>query len=171
MGHRTTRYAAALAAFAWLHAASVAAQSVEAAPEPSNAPIADEKLFSEEEWRAYAAGKTLYYSLPQGFVGREYYPPSGDRVVFEYFDGTCFDGTWSFEDQQFCFNYDGRFCFNHLERDGRVYARDIRDGSEQIVTQVTNEILSCAPAAVSEAEREQTRDAARLAAWRKGASE
>lgn len=105
----------------------------------------DEIFFDEASWRALVEGKTLYYRLPDGLVGREYYPPGGgDRVVFEYAgNGRCFEGSWSATDGLFCFQYDGEHCFRHLKRGDHIYARQM-DGVDQKVVQISSEPLSCA---------------------------
>lgn len=95
------------------------------------------------------AGKTLYYQADFGLMGREYYPPGSNRAVFVYFDGSCYDGTWEEADGVFCFHYDARHCFRHFERDGVLIAQEM-DGTEQIVTKMTDEVLSCAPDLLSE---------------------
>jgi hypothetical protein len=108
-------------------------------------PAGLEVHFDAASWRAYVEGKTLYYSTPSGILGREYYPVGGDKAVYIYFDGRCFDGEWAVEaDGLFCFQYDGAHCFEHFERDGKVIARET-DGDEQVVVRVTDEVLSCAP--------------------------
>lgn len=114
-----------------------------------------EYFYGESDWRAYAEGYTLYYrnyadGQVGGLVGREYYAPGGDRVIFVYFDGRCFDGSWSENAGVFCFQYDGTHCFEHIAREGQVFAREL-DGDEQIVTRRTNEVLSCTPDPVSQA--------------------
>lgn len=117
----------------------------EAAPTPPlPGPRPGEKMFDADTWRAFAEGKTLYYSTPAGILGREYYPPGGDRVIYIYFDGRCFDGTWFVEADRFCFDYDGLHCFEHIERDGVIIARE-EDGDEQEVVRRTDEVLSCEP--------------------------
>lgn len=141
-------------------AAPAAAQSVLPAPGveiPQQAPApteeerralqeglsAEEKFFTEETWRALVEGKTLYYMTPFGMMGREYYPPGGNRAVFEYdVDKRCFDGSWSEQNGLFCFNYDGQHCFEHLKRGDDIIAREV-DGDEQIVIRITDEVLSC----------------------------
>lgn len=112
-----------------------------------------EYYYGESDWRAYAEGYTLYYSTYAdgavgGLVGREYYVPGGDRVIFVYFDGRCFDGRWSENAGMFCFEYDGTHCFEHIARQGQVFAREL-DGDLQIVIRRTDEVLSCAPDPVS----------------------
>lgn len=107
-------------------------------------PIPQADLIGEAEWRSIVAGKTLTYETSTGLIGREYYAPSGDRVVFVYYDGRCFDGRWEMVGQLYCFHYDGFYCFDHFRRDGEIFVRE-QDGGEQWVTSITNEILSCEP--------------------------
>lgn len=128
----------------------------EVQPEPRGGGRRGEQTFSESEWRDYAAGRTLYYELNGRLVGREYYPPNGDRVIFEYANGRCFDGTWFIQNGLFCFNYDQTHCFEHVRRGGEVYARET-DGDEQRVTRRTDEILSCQPGVLSEADGDARR--------------
>lgn len=151
----TARTPVALAA-ALIAAAALAAAAHAQSQAPSNeAPAAEtptppdpgayDRTFQDaESWRARVAGKTLYYYYDSGLVGREYYPPSGDRVVFQYADSTCFEGTWTAREGVFCFRYDGVHCFTHHERDGQLIAREV-DGDEQTVREITDEVLSCAP--------------------------
>ena len=157
-GWRALAAAAALAAFGWSAPLSAKPSELEPTPpgtsleeglletEPAEpaAPRAEEIFFDEASWRALVEGKTLYYRTPTGVVGREYYPPGGNRAVFEYAgDGACFEGTWNVVGNLFCFNYDSRHCFRHLSRDGVIYARQM-DGVDQRVFRITDEPLSCA---------------------------
>lgn len=114
------------------------------APGGPGAPrAAGEVFFNEESWRALVEGKTLYYELPGGPVGREYYVPGGNRVLFEYAGGAaCFDGRWTEENNVFCFEYDGTHCFFHLRKNGEVIAREL-NGADQVVTRVVVEPFSC----------------------------
>lgn len=128
------------------------AAAPQAAPETTapdeDAPV---KSLSEQEWRAIASGKTLYYYTQQGLVGREYYPPAADRrVVFVYFDGTCFDGTWSQEDGLYCYEFDGAHCFRHFQQGERLYVEGV-DGDVQDILRITDEVLSCEPGLLSQA--------------------
>ena len=138
----------------------IAPPSEEQAPVYRGAPRAGEDVYDEARWRSYAEGKTLYYTTAFGLVGKEYYPPNSNRVVYVRANGTCVDGDWSFKDDIFCFEYQSQHCFFHIERDGVVYARHI-DGVEQTVSQVTDEILSCAPINVSDAGAPAMRAAAK----------
>lgn len=116
------------------------------------APAATEPVqsFTEAEWRALVSGKTLYYDTPWGFMGREYYVPNSNRAVFVYYDGRCYDGTWSQDAGLFCFLYDGRHCFEHLREGARIFVREL-DGDEQDVVRITDEVLSCEPQLLSQA--------------------
>lgn len=115
-------------------------------------PIPAADLIGEQEWREIASGKTLRYESAAGLVGHEYYVPGGNRVIFVYFDGRCFDGQWAYVDGYYCFEYDGFYCFEHFHRDGEIMVRE-RDGGEQRVAGITDEILSCEPQLLSRAER------------------
>lgn len=128
---------------------SAPAQAAPASPAPTPAPpppetAEDEIFFSAEAWRALVAGKTLYYSTAEGLVGREYYPPGGQRAIFEYAaDRSCFEGSWREVDGVFCFNYDGEHCFFHLRRGDQIIARQM-NGVDQTVVRITDEKLTCA---------------------------
>lgn len=119
----------------------------------AEAPIA-ERRFTETEWRALVEGKTLYYETSRGYpdgfglMGKEYYVPNSNKVVFVYANGDCYEGTWDVEDDVFCFNYDARHCFKQFDRDGQWVVQEM-DGREQVVVKITNEVLSCAPGLTS----------------------
>lgn len=118
-------------------------------PAPERTPVDPElDYFTEAEWRALATGKTLTYMTPFGLMGREYYIPGGNEVVFVYFDGRCFQGTWFKQDDVYCFEYDGLHCFEHFQRGEDIIAREM-DGDEQIVTEITDEVLTCEPELLS----------------------
>ncbi len=112
-------------------------------------PAAD--LIDADEWREMMSGKTLTYESSAGLIGREYYVPGGDRVIFVYYDGRCFDGHWLHDSGFYCFEYDGFYCFQHFRRDGQIMVRE-QDGGEQRVTDISDEILSCKPDLLSRAE-------------------
>ena len=113
-------------------------------PAKPPAPRGGEVFFDEDSWRALVEGKTLYYRTSEGLVGREYYPPGGNRAVFEYAgDGACFEGSWNYASGLFCFFYDTKHCFRRLERGGDIFARQM-DGVDQKVIKITSEPLSCA---------------------------
>lgn len=125
------------------------------APSAPSAPTEDlGRPFTGPEWRALVEGKTLYYETsrgyPEGFglMGKEYYVPNSNKVVFVYANGDCYEGTWEVRDQIFCYNYDRRHCFRQFDRDGRWVVQEM-DGREQVVVKVTNEVLSCAPGLTS----------------------
>lgn len=118
-----------------------------AGPPPT---VGGEVYFDAESWRALVEGKTLTYRASGGLMGREYYVPNSNRVVFVYFDGRCYDGSWTETDGVFCFAYDGEFCFHHLRRGGKLIAREM-NGAEQIVTSITDETLACTPDLISRA--------------------
>lgn len=111
--------------------------------------VSGEADISLEDWRALSSGKTLYYYTSRGLLGREYFVPGGDRAVFIYFDGQCFDGSWSWNDGLYCFEYDARHCFRHLRRGERLFVRDL-DGDEQDILEITDEVLSCEPELLSQ---------------------
>ena len=130
----------------------------EAAAPAEDAPV---KSLNEQEWRAIVSGKTLYYYTQQGLVGREYYPPASEsRVVFVYFDGTCFDGTWSQKDGVYCYEFDGAHCFKHFQQGERLFVEGV-DGDIQDILRITDEVLSCEPGLISQ--RPSSAIAARLA--------
>lgn len=111
---------------------------------PASADPNAEIFFTGDAWRALVTGKTLYYATSEGLVGREYYPPGGQRAVFEYAgDRSCFEGSWREADGVFCFNYDGEHCFFHLRRGDMIIARQM-NGVDQQVVKITEETLSCA---------------------------
>lgn len=131
-----------IGAAAGLCGAAALAQNAESPADAATQGV--EQFYDAESWRALVSGKTLTYQVEWGVMGREWYDPGGDRVVYVYFDGRCYDGSWREKDGVFCFRYDGEHCFRHLMRDGKLIAREM-DGDEQVVTKITDERLSCTP--------------------------
>lgn len=122
---------------------ALAVETPASAATPSGETEGDVYL-TREQWRAIADGRTLYYRNESGaFVGREYYVPGTQRAVFVYFDGNCYEGTWSESGGVFEFRYDDVFFFRHLRRGDSLIAAEI-GGSEQVVFNITDEVLSCA---------------------------
>ncbi|MEO0717778.1 MAG: hypothetical protein AAFZ06_02760 [Pseudomonadota bacterium] len=128
---------------ALLAAVAVASPAAGENQAPAPREHVEEIHFSGPEWFALVEGKTLYYkNMSGGFVGREYYVPGSRKAVFIYFDGSCYEGSWSESDGVFQFRYDGDFYFRHIERGGVLIAAEV-DGPEQVVVDITNEVLSC----------------------------
>ena len=125
--------------------------SDKAPPVGGSQPIPAADLIDADEWREMMSGKTLTYESSAGLIGREYYVPGGDRVIFVYYDGRCFDGHWLHDSGFYCFEYDGFYCFQHFRRDGQIMVRE-QDGGEQRVTDISDEILYCKPDLLSRAE-------------------
>lgn len=129
---------------------SFAAAPVASRAEPTEkAASGEEVFFDAASWRALVEGKTVYYEDSNGPIGREYFPPGGNRAFFEHAGGNfCLEGTWSEKDGVFCFEYDRQHCFYHLEKGGEIYARLsdflLQKGNEdQRVAKIVTEPFTC----------------------------
>ena len=65
-----------------------------------------QELLSPEDFRRYAEGQTLYFSLLGTPYGVEQYLP-GNRVIWQYADGSCVRGIWYPKGGLICFVYEG----------------------------------------------------------------
>lgn len=125
------------------------------AAEPGPAPISGLVDISKEEWTRMTEGNTLTYTIGGAFWARERYHPGSDRVTLQFYDGMCLDGTWSWRDGLYCFDWDteGVSCFRHARLGGEVLILETRDGVEtgaiQVMSGVSDLPVSCGPAAIS----------------------
>lgn len=67
--------------------------------------LAEEKLVSPSEFRAYAEGWTLYFERDDEPFGSEHFSPGGN-TQWRYLDGSCTEGVWRAHGAQLCFLYD-----------------------------------------------------------------
>lgn len=70
-------------------------------------------------------------------MGVEHYYPGTDRVQIQLYDGTCMDGTWSYQAPFYCFHWEGRgtSCFRHVRADGVIRIIEAQDGADTTMTQ------------------------------------
>lgn len=89
---------------------------------------ADEQPVSPAEFRSYAEGWTLHFSLNGRPYGSERFIPGG-RTQWRFSDGTCVRGAWRPHGAQLCFLYDrGRsadtpLCWRVLRDRNGLFAR------------------------------------------------
>jgi hypothetical protein len=129
--------------------------ATEPAPEPSPAAGAGLVDIPVEEWTALTSGRTVAYSIGGAHWALERYQPGGDRVILQFYDGACLEGTWDYAPPHYCFHWEGEgtSCFRHARLGDEVLIIETRDGVEtgalQVMTGVSDVPLSCAPEAVS----------------------
>jgi len=90
------------------------------------APRAQE-LLGPGDFRAYAEGRTLYFALSGTPFGAEQYLP-GNRVIWQYADGSCTRGIWYARQALICFVYEGdgaELCWQFLQDGQRFLARSV----------------------------------------------
>ena len=86
-----------------------------------------QESLSPEDFRAYAEGQTLYFSLLGAPYGVEQYLP-GNRAIWQYADGTCARGIWYGRDGLICFVYEGdgeEQCWQFLQKGESFAARAV----------------------------------------------
>lgn len=104
-----------------------------------------------EEWREMAQGRTLTYRIDDEFFALERYAPSGDAVTLQLVDGTCLEGTWSYDAPIYCFDWRGAetACFRHARLGDAIMIIQTEDGVDtgfvQTMVGVSDVPLSCAP--------------------------
>ncbi len=136
-----------------LFAGAAAAETVRELPPPPKLDMPSRSELSEKgddltpaEWRALAAGRTVWYSDALGLWGREHYDPQADAVTFQFHTGECMEATWRHEGLLYCFDFhDGPpHCFRHLRLDGKLYVLGVQ-GAVQEVTKIDDTPVSCGP--------------------------
>ena len=106
------------------------------------------------DWKDMTAGKTVVYEIDGETFGYETYR-GGGNVTIRLDDGSCIDGTWFMQQNQFCFNWqDGPLnCFHHKRLDGTIYVIGLDGGVEtddiQRVSRIARIPLACGPALLS----------------------
>lgn len=145
--------AAPLAALAL--AAAALAPGVVAATQSVLDRIAEAEDIPVEEWRAMAAGRTLAYEIGGEHWALEYYVPGTDRVILQFHDGTCLNGTWDYEAPLYCFHWEGEgtSCFRHARHGDEILIIEtfggLDTGAIQIMTGVSDRTFACGPAVTS----------------------
>ena len=94
-----------------------------------------------EEWSKLVRGRTVVYTLEGQFWGFERYAETGNRVEFQFPDGTCNFGTWSWVDGAYCFAWAGREpdCYHHRMSAGQITVVGADPGTDPgSVYEVTN---------------------------------
>lgn len=106
-------------------------------------------LIPPEDWRAFAAGRTLTYTVNGQFFALERYPASGDGVSIQLSDGVCMAGNWFHVDNAYCYNWEGRapVCFLHERIGERISVRQVingvETGAEQTMSNISDAPLQC----------------------------
>lgn len=101
------------------------------------------------EWSDMASGRTISYAIDGEVWAREYYAPTGDRVVLKFNDGSCLNGSWDYTEPLFCFHWEGNgtSCFRHVRLGGAILVLETEQGAEtggvQIVAGVEDVALDC----------------------------
>ncbi len=138
-----------------LAAALIALPCLAFAAESGPAPIGGLTDIPQEEWTRMSAGRTLTYTIGGEFWAREHYAPDGNGVTLQFYDGMCLDGTWSWRDGLYCFDWrnEGVSCFRHARLGSEILVLETRDGVEtgaiQVMSGVSDLPVSCGPAAIS----------------------
>lgn len=125
------------------------------AAETGPAPIGGLADISHAEWAKMASGRTLTYTIGGEFWAREHYAADSNRVTLQFYDGMCLDGTWSWRDGLFCFDWrnEGISCFRHARLGNEILVLETREGVEtgaiQVMSGVSDLPVSCGPDAIS----------------------
>lgn len=144
-------HALALAALAVL-ALSPGPAAAAADPPPDLAEAGED--IPPDEWRAIAAGRTVWYRIGDSLWGRERYALEADRVVFQFPDGMCVEGAWTYVEPFYCFDFgpalagDGPHCFRHVRHEGALWVIGLA-GDPQAVDRIDSTPLACGPDVVS----------------------
>ena len=121
------------------------------APMPDAATLAERgEDVPPEEWRALAAGRTVWYSDAVGLWGRERYDPERDEVTFQFSTGECVNARWRHQGVLYCFDFGAGFphCFRHMRMDGRLWVVGVQ-GSVQEVSRIDDSPVDCGPSPMS----------------------
>ncbi|MEM8657575.1 MAG: hypothetical protein AAF813_07050 [Pseudomonadota bacterium] len=144
----THSYSRALRTAAALLVASLGLASLSQAQEVASEGWND---ISVEEWRDMVQGRTVTYNAGGQFWANEVYHPSTNHVMIQVADGTCMEGTWSYERGTYCFAWIDAptSCFRHVREGGEILIIPIVDGapagSVQTVAGVSDIPLKCGP--------------------------
>ncbi len=95
------------------------------------------------EWQEMTRGRTVIYQSFGREVGREYYPPSGNKVFFRFSNGECLEGTVAYSPPDFCFDWQvyGKMCFEHKYVDGEIFI--MGEGNIVFVSDIVNDPFQC----------------------------
>lgn len=102
-----------------------------------------------DDWREIAAGRTLTYTVNGEFFALERYPNSGDAVSIQMSDGRCMAGHWTYQDQNYCFFWEGHepVCFLHERQGDEILVTQVVDGeltgAVQIMANISDAPLQC----------------------------
>ena len=109
-----------------------------------------EEAISEAEWRALVLGRTLVYMEDGAVRGLERYAGSGNRVEWQFADGSCDSGTWEVIGDMYCFDWESMpeiQCYRHVRDAGRILVIGTEaspaPGSVAEVTNITGLSLAC----------------------------
>ena len=102
-----------------------------------------------DEWREMAAGRTLTYTIGDQIFALERYARTGNQVELQFADGSCFTGTWTYQDNLYCFDwgYDRPHCFRHVRSGDQILVFNVVDGvatgDVQEMVRITDAPLAC----------------------------
>lgn len=101
------------------------------------------------EWQQLTSGRTVIYQNYGVVHGREYYPADSNEVFYEFADGTCLEGTVTYEPSQFCFDWQGHefMCFQHKYIDGEIFIAG--SGGVTFVSDIVDDPFRCTPGLMS----------------------
>jgi len=85
-----------------------------------------------QEWRDMSLGKTLTYSIDGQFFALERYSTSGDAVMLQLSDGTCYSGSWTHNETSYCYFWEDNpaVCFRHVRAEDEIMILHLDDGVE-----------------------------------------
>ena len=107
-----------------------------------------------EDWRALVEGRTVWYRIGPDLWGRERYAVGADRVIFQFADGRCVEGAWTYAEPWYCFDFGDAMpggaphCFRHLRHDDGLWVLSVT-GEPQAVERIDSTPLGCGPDVVS----------------------
>ncbi|MEM9228393.1 MAG: hypothetical protein AAGB10_02205 [Pseudomonadota bacterium] len=106
---------------------------------------------SVSEWRQMVKGRTVTYRIGGQLWAHEAYDTSGNRVAIRTADGSCMEGTWSYDNGAYCFAWDAApaSCFRHVRQGSEILIVPLIDGvpsgAVQTVEGVSDIPLNCGP--------------------------
>lgn len=85
-----------------------------------------------DEWRDLAMGRTLVYTIGDDVFAYERYPNSGNRVELQLANGECLTGTWTHNQNVYCFDWGDTApaCFRHVRDGDDILIIEQRDGAD-----------------------------------------
>lgn len=105
-----------------------------------------------QEWTELTAGKTVTYRIDGQFWALERYVAGTNRVMIQFSDSSCLEGTWEYVEPLYCFHWigEGTSCFRHVRMGEEILVleteRGVETGDVQVMTGVSDTPLACGPA-------------------------